>query len=124
MAVLLSATQQHRLKLESRTNVKTTDSFGTVKLVGRKREQIHILPFALEIDGNLADCLGGVGVEESSRTPLTNQSPDFRDGFQHARFVIGGHDGNQSGIFFQGIAQSIQPDDALSVYGDFNDLKP
>jgi hypothetical protein len=94
-----------------------------MKLVRRKREQVHILPLALEIDGNLADCLGGVGVEESSRTTLADQSPDFRDRFQYASFVIGGHGGNQSGILSQSTAQCIQPDDALCVHGNLNDLK-
>ena len=70
---------------------------------------------ALDVDGDLADGLDGVGVEEDAL--LVADFADLADGLDDADFVVGVHDGDEDGLVGafgdDGAAEVVKVDEAV-----------
>ena len=69
----------------------------------------------------MACCLHGIRVEEN--LPLPAQSADFRNRLHGADFVVGKHDGNETGVVTKGVLDIRHPDYAVAVRVKQGDLK-
>lgn len=72
-----------------------TETFGSVNLVARQAHQVNV--HLLDVDRDLADRLGGVGVEESS-TVAPDDLANFLERLNYPNLVVDCHDGNEDGV--------------------------
>ena len=83
-----------RRELVAAAQVERTDALGPIELVSRERERID-LPF-LDRDGNVADSLHGIRMEEDTVRPA--DGADLSDGLDSADLVVGRHHRDEKGI--------------------------
>ena len=93
-------------------NVKRTDTLGPVNLVRRQRQYIDV--HGVDVDGNLADSLNGIGVEDDAL--LVTQLADFRHRLDDADLVVGKHDRNQDGLVVDGPLQVFDVDQTVGLH--------
>ncbi len=74
--------------------VDGTDPFGSIYLVRRQRQEVHLQ--LLEVYPRLADALNGVRVEHDS--VLLRYKADLRDGLDGADFVVPMHHCDEDGV--------------------------
>ncbi len=77
------------------------------------------MPSRPTFDGDLADGLRGVGVQQ--RASLAAQPSDFGQRGDGPRLVVGQHDGKQDRIGAEGLGQEFQPDQAGPRIGGGHD---
>ena len=75
----------------------------------------------VDVDGDLADGLGGVGVEEDF--VLAAQLADLLHGLDDADLVVDHHDGDEGGLLADGLLQVGHLDPALGVDRQVGDLE-
>ena len=102
-------------------DVERADTLGPVELVAGEREDVDVV--GLHVDGDLADGLDGVGVEEDAL--LVADLADLADGLDDADFVVGVHDGDQDGLLRafgdDGAAEVVEVDEAVGLDGQVGD---
>src|SRR5713226_7236271 len=82
----------------SAPDIEGTAALGAVELVSGERRQIDI--HLVDVEGNLAQCLDGVGVEE--HTALAAELADLFQRLQHADFVVRSHNADQDRLVREG----------------------
>mmetsp|Transcript_36948 Transcript_36948/g.119180 ORF Transcript_36948/g.119180 Transcript_36948/m.119180 type:complete len:498 (-) Transcript_36948:48-1541(-) len=94
-------------------DVEGADALGAVHLVGGDGHQgdVHLG----HVDGDLADALGAVGVEEDAF--VLADLANLIDRLQHADLVVHVHDGDQSGVWADRLLQLLQVDEAIGAHG-------
>ena len=90
-AMLLAAATNKWLEADARTDVERANALGCIHLVPDDGEQVNVK--LDDIDGELADSLGGIGVQEDA--VLMGDGGEFGDRLQHAGLIIGVHDRHQ-----------------------------
>src|ERR1700722_1683348 len=98
--------------------VQSADALGPVKFVSGDGKQIDAE--AVDIDGEFAGGLHGVGVEEDSGG--ARDLADFFDGLNGAELVVGMHDGDERGIVAHGAANIFGIDEAIVADSDVGDF--
>src|SRR5271156_914730 len=81
------------------------------------RHEIDVL--LVHIDGDLADRLCGVGMENDAA--LVTQLADFGDRLYHSDFVIRGHDGDKDSLVVHGAIELIKIDQAILLHRKIGD---
>ena len=80
-------------------DIQPADPLGAIHLVGRETEQVDAQ--LLDVDGELADRLGGVAVQQHAA--LFTQPADLGQRLDCADLVVGQHHGNDDRIVAQGL---------------------
>src|SRR5215472_2944014 len=93
-------------------HVKGANALWPINLVPADSQQIDVVP--LNVDRNLAHCLDAIDRKEDS-TFFRNLS-DFRDGVNHANFIVGVHDGDQNRRRLDGHLQLVQADASVLLH--------
>ena len=93
-------------------NVQSTDPFGAVHLVSRKRQQINVVRF--DIRRHLAHPLGGIGMEH--RAVFLADFANAGNLVDGAQFVVRPHDGHQNGVVSKGVLHHLGRDDAIRAW--------
>src|SRR5262249_17478236 len=109
-AFLLAAATDLRVEADdwiARTNVQRADSFGAVDLVRREAHQVDIE--RVDVDGQLADGLGGVAMKQHAARFA--DASDVGDGLDDADLVVGEHDRDEARVVAKGV-------------GDFSWIEP
>ena len=88
--------------------------------MGGEAEQVDRV--VLDVERDLADGLGGVGVEEDA--PLVAEPADRGDRVERADLVVGGHDRDQHRPVGQGRRDRLGRDQARRVAGDDRQVPP
>ncbi len=99
-------------------DVEGADALRCVHFVARDRDQVGA-EFA-EVDGQFADGLHGVGVEE--RPAAVGENADGLDRLEDARFVVGEHDGDEGGVGTESFADLVGGDEAFGSWGKVGDV--
>src|SRR5256884_1561982 len=100
-------------------HVQSADSLRPINLVRADGQQVDVVP--LDVDRNLAHCLHAVHRKENPA--FLGNLADFRDGVDHANFVIGVHDGDQNRRRLDGRFQILQADPSVALYREISHLK-
>lgn len=89
-AALLAAAVHQRLDADARAaaHIEGANALGPVDLVAADGHEVDV--GGVDVDGDLADGLRGVRVEED--TSLAADAADRRDGLDHANLVVDRHD--------------------------------
>src|SRR5579863_61483 len=98
-------------------DVQRADALGPVHFVAGDRHEVDI--HLVHIDWNLADGLGGVGVEDDAA--LMTELADFGDGLHDADLVVGSHDGDQNGFVIHGALEILEIDQAVFLHRQVSD---
>ena len=120
-AALVAAAVNLSGKLHARilaANVQRADALGAVNLVAGDRHQVDAV--FLDVHGNFADGLHCVHMKEDAL--FFGDLADFRDGLNHADFVVGVHDGDQDGLGRDGAAQIVEIDAAVFLHRQIGDF--
>src|ERR1035438_260151 len=111
-AALVTAAIDHGGKLHAgilAADIQGADALGPIKLVPGDRHDIDIL--LVHVDGNFADGLNGVRMENDSA--LAANLADFGDRLQYADFVVRRHDRDQDCLVIHGALQVVEIDQAV-----------
>lgn len=65
-------------------DIQSADTLGTINFMTADAEEIDF--GVIDVDGDLADCLGGVGMEKHS--PLTADFPNLLDRLHDSDFIV------------------------------------
>ncbi len=98
-------------------DVQRADALGAVDLVAGEREQVDVV--RLHVDGDLADGLHGVGVEDDAL--LVAELADLGDGLDDADLVVRVHDADEDGLVVHGALQVFDVDEAVGLHGQVGD---
>src|SRR5208282_1379452 len=93
-------------------DIKRTDAFGPVKLVGSYGGEVDVL--FLDVHWNFSYRLDRVGVEQDAA--LAADGADLGDGLQHADLVVGEHDRDQDGLVVERALQVVEIDQPVFAY--------
>merc|ERR1719517_391398 len=99
--------------------IDRANALGAVKLVARYGHQVNV--HLVHVNGELADGLGGVRVEEDLLGPA--QGADLGDGLDHPDLVVHGHDGHQGGVLADLALELLQVDEAVGLDGQVSDVE-
>ena len=110
-AGLLEAAEELWLKLDAMPHDQCADAEGSVELVGGDGHRGGA-EFA-EIDRQLADDLGGIGVQRDA--VFGANRGQFGDGLQNARFVLAQHRRDEPRFGAKQIGQLVDADHAVRV---------
>lgn len=94
-AALMSGAVDERLDLDPPANVERADALGGIDLVARDGEKIDP-ELIIDLRRDLADGLGGVGVQEHAA--LAGDLRDLGDRLDRADLVVRVHDADQTGV--------------------------
>ena len=95
-------------------DVEGTYPFGAVELMGGEAEQVEVV--GLDVEGEFADGLGGVGMEEDA--VVVAEGADLADGVKGTDLVIGGHDRDEESLIGEGLCHLVGADGAVLVDGE------
>ena len=93
-------------------DIERPHAVGTVELVGRQAEQVHLNLF--DIDGNDARGRHGIGVK--GHFPGLGDLADVGDGLDRADFVVGHLDGDQDGLVGDGLFHGRRVHQAVGIH--------
>ncbi len=85
----------------------------------RRGQQVDVV--FLDVDRNLAHGLNAIYGEED--TMFLGNLADFRDGIDHANFVVGVHDGDQDRCRPDGCFQIVEAHPAVTLNGQIGDFE-
>jgi hypothetical protein len=122
-AVLLVAAEQEGPARRAAADEERADALGRVQLVAGEGEQVDVPEVALQVDGELAHRLGGVGVDDDRGVGLLGDPRQLRDREDDPGLVVGVHHRDQQGVGPQGAHEGALVDPALGVDGDEVDLE-
>src|SRR5215471_7809924 len=108
-STLVTSAVHHRNKHYPRVlapDVQTSNPLRSVDLVSGERCEIHIK--IVNIERNLADCLGSISMEY--HTFLFTYFSDFGDRLNHADLIIGHHNCDQNCFIGDGILDIVRGD--------------
>jgi hypothetical protein len=108
---LLMAAAQQRAEAGIAAHIEHPDAFRRVQLVTGQREHVDLR--ALQVDGDLADGLHGVGVEQDAL--LVRHLGHLLDRKEGARFVVGPHRRNDRHAVVEQRLVFVEVDAALAV---------
>lgn len=111
MAFLLVAADQEWPAGRALPAVEHADSLGGVQFVARKRQQVDVPELPLQVDGDLADGLGCIGVENDGRIGLFGQPGQLFDGKNDPGLIVGVHDADHERV--RGDARTNSPTSRL-----------
>jgi len=108
---LLTASGQERDEADSgtATDIESTNTLGSIDLVTTDAQEINV--HLSHINGDLADSLGSIGVEENLLG--TAKGSDLLDGLNDSDLVVDSHDRDQSGIGANGSLEVVHGDQAV-----------
>ncbi len=89
--------------------IEEADALGAVEFMGRCGQHIDV--HGLYVDGQMADGLDRIRVEEDSA--LLTDRPDLRDRLDGPDLIVGGHDRDQAGVLPDRRLQLPDIDDAV-----------
>lgn len=75
----------------------------------------------VDVDGDLSDGLGSIGVEEDLLG--STQSANLSNGLDHTNLVVDGHDGHQSSVGSNGGLQLLHVNETGGQNGQVSDLE-
>src|SRR4051794_28030363 len=102
----------------SSSHVAGTDTLGTVDLVTGDGHEVDV--HLVDVEGDLADCLCAVGVEEDLLRSA--ELSDLLDGLHDTNLVVDSHDGDKHGFRPHGSLQLLHVDSAVGLDGKVCDL--
>ncbi len=108
-ATLLAAATSKRLGAYAGANIKRANALGCVHLVPDDGEQVDV-QFG-NVDWNLADRLGGIGVQQGA--VLMGDGGEFGDRLQHTGLIIRVHDRHQARRLAQRCPQIVEIYEAI-----------
>lgn len=118
---LLTSSCQERDQTDSgtTTDIESTNTLGAVNLVPTDTEQVNV--HLGDIDGDLADSLGSVGMEKDllGAAELAN----LLQGLDHTDLVVDSHDGDQGGVGADSSLEVIHGDQSVLSHGQVGDLE-
>ena len=94
-------------------------ALGAVELVAGEAQHINVL--GLDVDGQVARRLNGVGVEQDALFPA--HGADLLNGQDAADLVVGVHDGHETGVRAKGALHLLRRDRADGADGQKLDLE-
>lgn len=94
------------------TDVSCTNAHGAVDLVGGDGHQVNV--HGVNVNGDLANSLGSVGVEEDLLGPA--KLADFLEGLDDANLVVDSHDTDDGGVGSDGSLQLRHVDQAAALH--------
>ena len=106
LAALLCAAVDEVGQGNAPTGVQCAHALGAVELVAGEAQHVDVL--LLDVDVQMADGLHRVGVEED--TGLLTHSANLGDGQDGTDLVVGIHDGDQTGVGADGVANLLGGD--------------
>ena len=121
-AAKAAATADLRVQSDSglAAHVECTDALRPVELVATDREEVNVA--LVNINGDLADALGGIRVEEHFVLPA--DCANLLNGLNRADLVVNVDDTAQKSIRAHGLFQLLQVDEAsLELYGEISHLE-
>ena len=121
VAALLTAAQQQRRQLQSLFHIERAGALGSVDLVAGNGNQIG--PQGLGLEGDLAEALDGVGVEEGQRALAADRPDHLGNGHHRAGLVVDHHHAGQNGVGPQGGGEGLQGNRAVGAGLEKGDLK-
>jgi len=122
-AALVAAAVHHRRDPHARAlapDVERADALGAVDEMRGARQEIDA--HRLDVDGDLADGLRGVGVEDDPL--LLGELADGRDVLDGADLVVGEHHGDQDRLVRERLADLLDVDDPVGLHGHVRHLEP
>ena len=84
-------------------------------------EREHVDVVGDDVDGDLADGLDGVGVEDDAL--FVAERADFLDRLDDADFVVGVHDRDEDGLVVHGALEVFDVDEAVALHGEIGDAE-
>jgi hypothetical protein len=120
-APLLPSSALEGLEADARpaADVEGADALGAVELVAGDGEEVDV--HGVDVDGDLADGLGGIGVEED--LALAAHAADLGEGLNDADLVVDGHDGDEDGLGAHGGLEIVEGDEAIALDGEVGDVE-
>ena len=103
----LAGPDDERRERRAPPDVEGADALWAVALVGRDRQQVHAQ--VVDRDGDLADRLGGVGVDDRPVGP--GVGGELGDGHQGAGLVLGEHHGHEGHVIAEGAEPGVEIED-------------
>ena len=117
-AALLAAAKHDRRKPSFLPHVQGANTFGTMQLVCREREQINLQ--ASDVERDFASGLHCVGVEQDSMQ--LGQVGEFLDRLDRAHDVVCRHDRDQSDVRLRRAKQAVGTNQAIGINREERDL--
>lgn len=118
---LLTSSSQERDQTDSgtATDIESTHTLGAVNLVSTDTKQVNV--HLGDIDGDLADSLGSVGMEKDllGAAELAN----LLQGLDHTNLVVDSHDGDQGGVGANGSLEVIHGDQSVLSHRQVGNLE-
>ena len=102
------------------SDVQGTNPLGAVDLVPRDGQEIHTQ--RLDMDGNLAESLDRIGVEQD--VPLAAHLGDLGDREEHSRLVVGVHEADQNRVRPDRSSHLVRIQHTLAVHRQPRDRAP
>lgn len=99
-------------------DVEGADAFGSMEFVGGEGDEVDGM--GGDVQGNFSGGLYGVGVEEG--LVFMGDLGEFVDGLDGSDDVVGGHDGDESGIGSERGFEGFGVDEAVLVDGELGDF--
>ena len=93
-------------------DVEGADALGSVKLMGRKGQEIDV--HGLHVDGDMGHSLNRVRMEQDPLFPA--EGADLRHGLQRPDLVVGEHHRHENCFVRHGLFQLVQADAAFGVH--------
>src|SRR5579872_1979100 len=98
-------------------NIERAHALGAIHFVAGDRGQVDVL--LNHVDGNLADGLSGVSVEDHSA--LATKLADLRNGLENANLVIREHDRHQDCLVIHGALQIVEVNETVLLHRHVGD---
>ena len=112
LSALLRSAEDKAFKGDALSGIEDACTFGTVEFMGGKGE--HIYAVIADMEGEVTCCLDGVSMEDDTLTAA--EGCYFRNGKNCTDLVIGIHNGDEAGIFTQGIFHLTGSNEPVFAY--------
>lgn len=118
---LLTTSGQERNETNSgtATDIESTNTLGSVDLVSTDAQEINV--HLCHIDGDLADSLGSIGMEEDLLGAA--EGSDLLERLNNSDLVVDGHDRDQSGVGANGSLEVVHGDQAVLSDREVGDIE-
>lgn len=118
---LLTTSGQERNETDSgtATDIESTNTLGSVDLVSTDAQEINV--HLCYINGDLADSLGSICVEEDLLGAA--EGSDLLDGLNDSDLVVDSHDRDQSGVGANGSLEVVHGDQAVLSDREVGDIE-
>lgn len=118
---LLTTSGQERDETDSgaAADIKSTDTLGSIDLVSTDAQEINV--HLCHVNGDLADSLGSIGVEEDLLGAA--EGSDLLDRLNDSDLVVDSHDRDQSSVGANGSLEIVHGDQAVLSNREVGDIE-